>query len=170
MSQEQPTIILPKTAQMKKPFPCPSGASKKFYVVRLDGDCMAPHLLHHAYIGVEPTIPAFNELAVFYFADGSRPMLKQCRTEIDRWVFPVHPQSEVGSPVRFRQWNPLKNYLIYADKLEAIHTVKWVWTRGKWRDIAKVLNGSGMLDTPSPGVATKAAFAILDEARHFAAV
>ena len=149
MSNLQPTPKLLQAAKTVKFWSRPPGASEECYAMRLDGDCMSPHILDDALVAIEPTLPAFNELAIFYFKDGRRPILKQCRTKIDRWMFPVHPESEVVFPIRFRQWNPIINYRVFADELEAIHNVKWCWTDGKWCNLNTLAAHAGLLDLPS---------------------
>ena len=155
MTIKQPIPKMLKSRQKLGTWPRPAGASDKCYAVRLNGTCLEPFIKHDSLVCVEPTIPALNELAVFFFKDGREPLLKQSRTRINQWVFPMHPGSEVVSLLRLRQWNPMRTFQVPANQIEAIHTTKWYWVNDNWRSLDELCQYAQILDYPERDTANK---------------
>jgi hypothetical protein len=108
-------------AVTKKTVAAPEGASSEAFGLRVDGDCMAPHLRTGQVVIVDVGLPRVGELAVIWARGASRPIVKRLAEELIG--FPHHPESELAHAIMLEQTNPPKRYRIWANNVERIMRV-----------------------------------------------
>jgi hypothetical protein len=80
--------------------------SPEAIAMKIDGDCLHPRARHGQLAIVENKLPEPGDLAVFWFKEHERPIVKVLRHKIYGW--PHNPRSNVTMPIEFDQFNPPK--------------------------------------------------------------
>jgi hypothetical protein len=95
------------------------------FLLRCEGDCLAPRLPDSCILTLEPELPQPGELGVFWFKGQPKPVVKIALHEI--FGYPLSPESSLVPIVRFRQINPPRTYQVYLDQIECIARVHRVF-------------------------------------------